>query len=431
MNKSKYLSEMLKYSCLVIFAIIMSCNDAAQQPLKAVIQYANNSDSIINDTTKVERETFNTTSSNIKTDSVSINLAKGINFRLAVPHGYKISIAAEGLQRLRFMALSPDGKLFCTDMYDRSDNKKGSVYIFDKWNDSIKKFEKITSYLTGLHNPNQVAFYKNYIYVAETERLTRYKYSAGDLQSKDSGEIIATFPDYGLSYKYGGWHLTRSLTFYNNKLYVSVGSSCNACIEKEEIRATVTEMNPDGSNKKIYSRGLRNSVAIKWIGNEMWATTMGRDLIGPDKPEDQFLKVEKDGFYGWPYYYQYKSKVYEDGQFKDSLKPLFVKKPAVGFAGFKAHSAPLGFEYLKDFDDAYLRNSVLVCLHGSTTVSRQRGNSIVRVEGGNKYVEIVSGFLAGKTEKERYGRPCDILMRDKSSFYFTDDLNGVLYYFYK
>ena len=422
---------MLKYFCLIICLISIACKDAAKQNQNTTENTSSKKDSISTDLSNGEREVFNISPSTIKKDSIVINLANGINFKLAVPTGYKISIAAEGLKRLRFMAISPDGKLFCTDMYDKSDNKRGSVYIFDKWNDSTKKFELVSTYLDSLHNPNQVAFHNNFIYVTETEILVRYKYAAGDLQPKDTGEIIATFPDYGLSYKYGGWHLTRSIAFHNNKLYVSVGSSCNACLEKEEIRATITEMNADGTDKKIYARGLRNSVGIKWIGNELWVTTMGRDLIGPDKPEEQFLKVEKDGFYGWPFYFQYHNNMYEDVQFKDSVKPSFIKKPTVGFAGFKAHSAPLGFEYLKDFDDAYLRNSVLVCLHGSTTVGRQRGNSIVRVEGGNKYTEIISGFLAGKSEKERFGRPCDILMKDKSSFFFTDDHNGVLYYFYK
>ncbi len=422
---------MLKNFCLIICFAGFACKDVAKQTPDSKVPPVEKKGSVLTKSDKIDKKIFNISPLNIQTDTVDINLAKGINFKLAVPAGYKISIAAEGLKRLRFMAVSPDGKLFCTDMYDRSDNKKGSVYIFDKWNDSIKKFGLVSTYLDSLHNPNQVAFHNNFIYVAETEKLVRYKYLAGDLQPKHKGQIIASFPDYGLSYKYGGWHLTRSIAFHNNKLYVSVGSSCNACLEKEEIRATITEMNPDGTDKKIYARGLRNSVGIKWIGDELWATTMGRDLIGPDKPEEQFLKVEKDRFYGWPYYFQYQNKMYEDAQFKDSIKPVYVKKPLVGFAGFKAHSAPLGFEYLKDFDDAYLKNSVLVCLHGSTTVGRQRGNAIVRVEGGNKYGEIVSGFLAGKTEKERYGRPCDILQKDKTSFYFTDDLDGVLYYFYK
>jgi glucose/arabinose dehydrogenase len=376
-------------------------------------------------------DTMNISKATIVLEPHLIRLQKGDSFYLNIPAGYNINIAAEIGRRLRFLALSPDGRLFATDMYDRSDNKNGRVLIFEKWNEPNKKFEKITPYLVGLHNPNQVAFHKNYIYVAETGMIRRYQYKPGDIHPKDSGEVISRFPDYGLSYKYGGWHLTRSIAFHNEKLYISVGSSCNACVEKEALRAVVLEMNPDGSETKIFARGLRNSVGIKWIGNQLWGTGMGRDLIGPDKPEDPFQQIERDGFYGWPYYFQYQQKVYADTGFKDSARAAWVKEPPTAFLGFKAHSAPLGFDYLKNFDDDVLKNAVLVCLHGSTSVWRQRGNAIVRVEKNNRYSEIVNGFLTGKTEAGRHGRPCAILMNSNRSFFFTDDLNGVLYYVWK
>jgi glucose/arabinose dehydrogenase len=374
---------------------------------------------------------WNTEPTKINLKPHLIRLQTGDSFYLNIPAGYNINVAAEINQRLRFLSVSPDGKLFATDMFNTSDNKKGRVLIFEDWNDSTKRFQKTTVYLSNLHNPNQVAFYKNYIYVAETGRLRRFVYNAGDKQPADSGQTIATFPDYGLSYKYGGWHLTRSLAFRDDKLYVSVGSSCNACIEKEDMRASVLEMNPDGTDSKIFARGLRNSVGIKWIGNQLWGSGMGRDLIGADKPEDPFQHIEKEGYYGWPFYFQYRQKIYTDNQFKDSLRAPWVKEPPVAFLGFKAHSAPLGFEYFKNFDDSLLKNSVLVCLHGSTTVSRQRGNSIVRLEKNKRYTEVISGFLTGKTETDRHGRPCDILMNSDRSFFFTDDKNGVLYYVHK
>jgi glucose/arabinose dehydrogenase len=246
--------------------------------------------------------------------------------------------------------------------------------------------------------------------------------------------VIATFPDYGLSYKYGGWHLTRSLSFHGGRLYVSVGSSCNACIEKEPVRATVMSMNPDGSDVQPYASGLRNSVGIKWIGNQLWVTSMGRDLIGADKPEDLFQRVDSGTVYNWPYYYQFKGVLYPDEKLQDTARqqgrrvPL---PPPPAFCGFKAHSAPLGFDYFRGFDDARLNNAFLVALHGSTTVSRQRGNAIVKVMGGNNYVDVVNGFLNGKEEKDRKGRPCDVLMENEKAFFFTDDYNGVLYYVWK
>ena len=263
---------------------------------------------------------FNTKATDLPLIGQEIQLKKGLKFNLYAPKGYSINVAYEGLNRLRFLAIAPDGRLFATDMYDRSDNKKGKVLIFEGWEERTKRFKTVKTYLSKLQNCNQVAFYKDkgvdYIYVSETGKLTRYPYQAGDDSPKEKGQIIATFPDYGLSYKYGGWHLTRSLAFNKGKLYVSVGSSCNACVEKEEIRATVLEMNPDGSDQKYYARGIRNSVAFKFVNDKMWMTNMGRDLIGPDNPEDLFHSVERGGYYGFPFQYQRNGKIVNDPQFR-------------------------------------------------------------------------------------------------------------------
>lgn len=49
--------------------------------------------------------------------------------------------------------------MFVTDMYDLSDNKKGTVYILDEWSATTGKFGKVISYMTGLKNPNSVQFF--------------------------------------------------------------------------------------------------------------------------------------------------------------------------------------------------------------------------------------------------------------------------------
>ena len=367
-----------------------------------------------------------------------IVLEKGIELNLNIPKGYNISIAAEGLHRLRFLTKSPDGRLFGTDMHNLDDNKEGKVYLFEDWDSVYKRFRKTTTFASGLHNPNQVLFCtdkgKTYIYIAETDKLARYEYHAGDEAVSAKEQVLARYPDYGLSYKYGGWHLTRSLAQHNGKIYVSVGSSCNACIEKEPVRATIQEMNPDGTGQRTFATGVRNAVAIKWVGSELWATFMGRDLLGPDKPEDLFGTITDGKYYGWPFYIQYRQKILDDEAMQDTARVQRLKlppKPPLAYCGFKAHSAPLGLDYFRNFSDPYLNNSFLVALHGSTTVSRQRGNAIVKITGKDKYENVVDGFLTGKDEKSRLGRPCDVLMNDANSFFFTDDKNGVLYYVWK
>ena len=359
-----------------------------------------------------------------------INLKNGKTFDLNLPAGYEIIPAAENLKRVRFFAKSPDGRIFVTDMYNLTDNKKGAVYILDDWNAETGKFGKVIPYMTNLKNPNSVAFYtdengQDWFYLAETDRLTRRKFTKGETAPSDTRpQTLATFPDYGLSYKYGGWHLTRSLAFSpNGKLYVSVGSSCNACAEKESVRAGVLEMNPDGSGRRTFAKGLRNAVGLKWIGKFLFATNQGADHLGLDKPDETFYALKDGADYGWASCYQSNGKIFRDAKF-NRLKSC--RDVPTAYAYFPAHSSALGFEYFDErTTDETIKNSFLVALHGSTNERIERGYKIVIMRKGEKLQDFISGFLVGKTV---HGRPCDIFKLTPDSFLFTDDRSGVVYY---
>ncbi len=230
------------------------------------------------------------------------------------------------------MARSPDDRIFVTDMYNLTDNKRGVVYILDQFDPATRQFKKLTKYLSDLRNPNSVAFYTdrigtNWFYLALTDRLVRYRYETGSEAPSGEPEVLATFPDYGLGYKYGGWHLTRTVVVGGNgKIYVAVGSSCNACEEKEEVRATIVEMDPDGKNRRYYARGLRNAVGIKWVKDRLWATNMGSDHLGDHRPADTFYAIEEEKNYGWPYCYQAGAKVFPDPKFNPRNRSSTVEK---------------------------------------------------------------------------------------------------------
>ncbi len=359
-----------------------------------------------------------------------ISLRNGKTFNLNLPADYEITPAAEGLKRVRFFAKAPDGRIFVTDMYDLSDNAKGKIYILSEFDLEKGKFTKVTPYLTNLKNPNSVQFYKddsgqNWLYLAETDKLTRRKFTLNETKPTDTKpQTLATFPDYGLSYKYGGWHLTRTIAFApDGKLYVSVGSSCNACAEKEEVRASVLEMNPDGSNQHTFAKGLRNAVGLKWIGNFLFAANQGVDHLGLQKPDETFYALKSGTDYGWASCYQSNGKVFRDAKY-NRLKTC-ANVPA-SYAYFPAHSSALGFDY---FDapntDAPIKNAFLVALHGSTNKNIGHGYKIVIMRKGEKPQDFITGFLQGKTV---FGRPCDIMKMDANSFLFTDDYSGVIYY---
>src|SRR6476619_5844539 len=247
-----------------------------------------------------------------------ITLASGKSYTLNLADGYEINVAAEGLKRVRFMSRAPDDRIFVTDMFNLTDNKKGVVYILDEFDKSTKRFKKVIPYLTNLRNPNSVAFYtdedgRDWFYLALTDRLVRYRYEKGANKPAGQPETLATFPDYGLGYKYGGWHLTRTIAVGNSgKIYIAVGSSCNACEEKEEVRATIIEMDPDGKNRRYFARGLRNAVGLKWNNGRLWATNMGADHLGQNRPADTMIDLKEGANYGWPYCFQSGTRIYVD-----------------------------------------------------------------------------------------------------------------------
>lgn len=395
----------------------------------------------------------------------ALHLAKGRSLTLNLPANFSIEIAAQGLHCPRFMAQSPDHRIFVADLYDRSDNSRGGIYILDGWNATTHRFARVIPYLKDLRNPNNLAFYtepahdgkpaQSWIYIPLTDRLIRYRYTDGDDAPVGSPEVLATYPDYGLNYKYGGWHLTRTVAFATlhgrTRLYVTVGSSCNACQEKEEIRATLSVMDPDGSNQQIIARGLRNAVDIKFVpgidDGALFATNMGADHLGDQDPEDTFFEMDSNAHpiapganYGWPTCYFDHGKPHPDALISapkatDHINPAppagqappqfdCSRIPPV-YTTFLPHSSPLGFAYF-DANSVALGDSFLVALHGPSHPHIGTGYRVVRFSPGSRQPRsFITGFLVNGKVK---GRPCGIMPMGPDSFLLTDDFDGVVYY---
>ena len=394
----------------------------------------------------------------------AIRLASGRSLTLNLPADFTINVALEGLRRVRFVTKSPDGRIFVTDMDSLADNSKGAVYILAGWNETTHTFARKITYLQGLRNPNNVAFYtdatgRSWLYLPLTDKLVRYRYAADDNAPTGAPEVLATYPSYGLSYKYGGWHLTRTVAFANlhgqPKLYVTVGSSCDACTEKEEIRATLSEMDPDGKHARIVARGLRNAVGLAVVpsidGGALFATNMGADHLGDGAPEDTFFELDsaqhpldEHANYGWPTCYFEGGTPHPDRRISDpKLGDHTVPAPPAGptpvqfdcskvpaaYTTFASHSSPLGLAWFGD-DSPLLKNSFLVALHGASHLNISTGYRIVRFSpGSRKPVDFITGFLAKAHGKLVVtGRPCGILQTGLDSFLLTDDHDGAIYF---
>lgn len=361
--------------------------------------------------------------------------AAGRAFTLNLPPGFGIRIVAEGMRRARFFATSPDRRVFVTDLHSLFDTRQGTVFVLDGLDPEKGPAVRATPFATGLRNPNSVAFHTDtdgghWFYMALTDRLVRYRYEPGDMAPRGAPATLATFPDYGLDYRYGGWHLTRTIAFGpDGTLYVSAGSSCNACIEKEEIRASVMRMNADGSDARIIARGLRNAVGLRWIGDRLVATNMGADHLGTDRPDDTMFAIEPGRDYGWPHCWHNKAEARPDPKFPRTAGCRNVPRP---LAVFPAHSSPLGFAFFGasgagDFRhvDPRLQDVFLVALQGAFQERLRRGYKVVRIDAAGRQSDFVSGFMAA--DGTVHGRPCDILPVGPDRFLLSDDKAGLVY----
>jgi glucose/arabinose dehydrogenase len=374
----------------------------------------------------------------IKLTSHVVRLKGKRPFSLFLPGDFTIAPAAEGLQRVRFMAKSPDGRIFVSTMHDLSDNSEGAVYILDGFDEQRGRFARVIPYLTNLHNPNSIAFYKDaqgqdWFYMVLTDRLVRYKFVGGEERPTSRPEVLATFPAYGLSYKYGGWHLTRTIAFGpGDLLYVTVGSSCNACDEKEEIRATLSVMDVDGKNQHIVARGLRNAVGMRFVGGNLFLTNMGADHLGDDEPDDPMFSINAGALhlgrldYRWPHCYYSKGKPKTDARPPATPTRTDCQTAPDAFAFFGAHSSPLGLDYFGvDSTAPLLKDHFLVALHGASNKKLDRGYRVVSVDDHGQVQDFISGFINHGVVR---GRPCDVLKLSDNSFLLSDDTANVVYY---
>lgn len=266
---------------------------------------------------------------------------------------------------------------------------------------------------------------REYLYVAESGQVVRYTHTASGFYNKEV--IVNNLPA-------GGTHWTRSLAIKDNKLYVSIGSSCNVCNEDDLHRASVWEYRMDGSNGRIYATGLRNSVgfAIQPDTHDIFMTENGRDQLGDDVPPDEINILREGANYGWPTCYG--DNIHDTGFDKNTYirNPCEMPFETPSTINLQAHVAPLGLTFYSGTEFPEYSGDLFVALHGSWNRSVPVGYKVIRIESTpNGYVQhdFISGWLvheSGDTYSSS-GRPVDITVGPQGDFYISDDKAGVVY----
>lgn len=333
---------------------------------------------------------------------------------LQLPDGFEITVFAELLRGPRFMDESP-GKVLHVTL-----TRAGKVMALPD-TDGDGKADKNITVAKGLSNPHGIAFFKGFLYIAETGRILRFRQDPETLKLTDKEVIVKDLPTKG------GGHFTRTIVFGpDGKMYVSVGSSCNICIEDDRRRAAVLRYNPDGSGEEIYAEGLRNSVGIAFHPTtaELFGTDNGRDWLGDDMPPEEVNIIKQGRHYGWPFCYGQKiiDPEHDRAGFCDKTEPPVVQ--------MQAHSAPLGLAFYnaRAFPKKY-QGRLFIAFHGSWNRSDPTGYMVVtaRMVNGKPdgtYEEFASGWLAGG---KKHGRPADVFVGSRGALFISDDYGGYIY----
>ena len=365
------------------------------------------------------------------------------------PEGFVVSKFASNIKSPRNTYIAPNGDvLIVLSNSERSTKEKVANAVTGKaksevagesantvllYRDADKDgvAELKTTFLTGLNQPYGVTIIGNSFYVANTDGLWQYPYKTGDTKITGTGKKILSLPAGGYNN-----HWTRNLITNadKSKIYITVGSGSNVGengMENEVKRANILEINPDGTEEKIYASGLRNPVGVDWaLGtNMLWTAVNERDGLGDDLVPDYITSVKPGGFYGWPYAYFGQN---EDPRLKGQ-KPELVKKTIVPDVAVGSHTASLGLAFYKGdkFPSKY-QGGAFVGQHGSWNRSALAGYKVIFVpfkdgKPAGKPEDFLTGFIADVDKAEVYGRPVGVTQTPDGAILVADDVSGVVW----
>ncbi len=202
-------------------------------------------------------------------------------------------------------------------------------------------------------------------------------------------------------------------------------------MEKEKRRATILEVNPDGSGEIVYADGLRNPVGMDWnpVTNELWTAVNERDKLGNNLVPDYITSVKKGGWYGWPYSYygSVNDPRWEDDPHQERVDQAIVPDVPMG-----SHTASLGLAfYTADQFPAQYSNGAFVGQHGSWNRAEFAGYKVMFVpfEDGKPQApqDFLTGFIADEAAGEVYGRPVGVTVAPDGALLVNDDDSGILW----
>lgn len=350
---------------------------------------------------------------------------------IKLPEGFKIELYAL-VPDARHMAMAPQGTALFVG------TKKNKVWVVmdrdgNKIGDEVKDFAPSLEFDV----PNGVAFSKDgFLFIAERNRVMMYPAAEFFHESPDvvavpivpQGTLIPTDQE---SYN----HTARVVKVGpDDKLYISLGQPFNvAPPENLEINRTtgiggIIRMNRDGTDREVYTYGVRNSVGHDFnpANGELWFTDNQVDGMGDGIPPGELNRQTAMGqHFGHPYY---GGGSIRTAEYAGQDVPVDVVMPVVEM---DAHAADLGMTFYsgKSFPAKY-KGGVFSAQHGSWNRTDPVGARVmftaVNEDGSAGATEVFAeGWL--NADKEYDGRPVDVAQMKDGSLLVSDDFANAIY----
>jgi glucose/arabinose dehydrogenase len=362
------------------------------------------------------------------------------------PQGFKVSKFANNLQSPRWIYALPNGDVLIAEAKTEEKNpiKKVGAMVTGAAKSGNKgdagnritlfrdangdgTYELRESFLTDLKQPFGMLLLRDSFYVANSDSLWRYPYKTGETKITGLGEKILDLPA-------DGRHWTKNIIANadGSKIYVAIGSASDHAedgIEKENARARIIEINPDGSGFRVYATGLRNPVGMGWSNGKLWTAVNERDELGNDLVPDYLTEVKENGFYGWPYsYWGDHMDPRLKGAGADQAKNAIIPNVSLG-----AHTASLGLAfYDKNLFPAKYHNGAFIGQRGSWNRAVLSGYKVVFVPFKNgkpsgEPEDFLVGFVSNLKKSEVYGRPVGVTVLNDGSILVADDVSNTVW----
>jgi glucose/arabinose dehydrogenase len=339
--------------------------------------------------------------------------------RIQLPDNFKIEVWAADVPNARSLAKSDNGVVFVG-------NRQGDKVFALVDDNGDGKADYRYTLAEGLFMPNGVAYRNGDLYVAEVNRILRFRDIENNLANPSFEVVYDQYP----SEKHHGW---KFIAFGpDGHLYVPVGAPCNICNPDDEIFASITRLDVDADQiePEVFAHGVRNTVGFDWHpeSNELWFTDNGRDMMGDDIPDCELNHAPEKGMhFGYPFWHAGDVKDPEFGS--EGKGKEHYEDPKVNLG---AHVAPLGMRfYTGDMFPTEYGNKIFIAKHGSWNRSKKSGYnlSIVSVDGTDRIAghdTFAEGWLDHDSQ-EVWGRPVDVMQLEDGSLLVSDDMANCVY----